>query len=84
MKFFRLNSPRVPAMLLTYRVEFYSPTGRSAGKSDPAYTASGPAPAPVTALHAAGSRAGIVLSWQRTPDVTADVLLQRTRLRRTR
>jgi hypothetical protein len=53
--------------LLAYRVEFFSPTGRSAGPSDPAFTATGTPPAPVEDLHAQGSRLGIVLQWNPSP-----------------
>jgi hypothetical protein len=49
--------------LLAYRVEFFSPANRSAGLSSPAFTATGPAPAPVEGLHAEGSHLGIVLQW---------------------
>lgn len=65
-----------PPQLLTYRVEFFSPTHRSAGLSNQAFTASGPGPAPVENLHAQGSRLGTILSW--TPSQSpGDVLLQR-------
>jgi hypothetical protein len=49
--------------LLAYRVEFFSAANRSAGLSAPAFTATGPAPAPVENLHADGSRLGIILQW---------------------
>ena len=42
------GSPR----LLAYRVEFFSPVGRSAGTSAPAFTVAGPPPAPVQDLRA--------------------------------
>jgi hypothetical protein len=66
------GSPR----LLAYRVEFFSPAGRSAGASAPAFTATGPSPAPVDDLHAEGSRLGVVLGWNATAQ-PGDVLLQR-------
>lgn len=56
-----------PAQLLAYRVEFFSPAQRTAGFSNPAYTATGPAPAPVKGLRAQGSRLGIILSWDPAP-----------------
>ena len=65
-----------PAKLLIYRVEFFSPAGRSAGLSEPAFTASGSAPAPVDNLHAEGTRLGILLSWNSSSD-PGDVLLHR-------
>jgi hypothetical protein len=66
------GSPR----LLAYRVEFFSPAGRSAGASDPAFTATGPSPAPVEDLHAEGSRLGAVLAWNASAQ-PGDILLQR-------
>jgi hypothetical protein len=65
-----------PPRLLAYRVEFFSPSGRSAGNSAPAFTLAGPSPGPVEALHAEGSRLGVVLNWapSRQP---GDVLLRR-------
>ena len=72
------------AELLTYRVEFFSPAQRSAGLSNPAYTAAGAAPAPVTGLRAQGSRLGIVLRWNPEPgppggssSSSAEVVLRR-------
>jgi hypothetical protein len=69
-----------PRHLLGYRVEFFSPDGRSAGKSEAAFTASGPIPAPVAGLRASGTRAGILLQWQPASSAQDDVLLQRTGL----
>lgn len=66
-----------PPRLLSYRVEFFSDAGRSAGKSDAAYTVAGSAPAAVTGLHADGSRLGVVLSWTALPASEGEVLLQR-------
>jgi hypothetical protein len=66
--------------LLGYRVEFFSPDGRSAGKSEAAFTASGPIPAPVAGLHASGTRGGILLQWEPGSSTNEDVLLQRTEL----
>lgn len=65
-----------PPRLLGYRVEFFTPTGRSAGPSAPAYTAAGSAPAPVEDLHAEGSRLGVVLTWSASAQ-PGDVLLRR-------
>lgn len=69
-----------PRHLLGYRVEFFSPDGRSAGKSEPAFTASGPIPAPVAGLSASGTRGGILLQWEPASSAQGDVLLQRTEL----
>ncbi|MGA8940971.1 MAG: hypothetical protein WB439_17540, partial [Acidobacteriaceae bacterium] len=59
--------------------EFFSPTNRSAGFSAPAFTASGPAPAPVNNLHADGTRLGILLSWNDLQG-PGEVLLHREEL----
>jgi hypothetical protein len=60
--------------LLAYRVEFFNASGRSAGKSDAAYTVAGVAPAQVRGLRAEGSRAGIALRWQPQPGESSVVL----------
>ena len=62
--------------LLAYRVEFFSPAGRSAGLSSPAFTATGPSPTPVDDLHAQGTRLGTLLSWSPSQQ-PGDVLLHR-------
>lgn len=54
-----------PPRLLTYVVELRNHAGRTAGPSNPAYAASGPAPAPITGLSADVRAQGIVLLWQR-------------------
>ncbi len=69
------GSPR----LLTYRVEFLNKAGKSAGQSNPAFTAAGTAPAPIADLHADGTRSGIWLQWTRDPS-TSDILLHRVAL----
>ena len=66
------GSPR----LLTYRVEFFSPAGQSAGASAPAATAAGSPPPPAGNLHAEGSRLGVVLSWDPSAQ-PGDILLRR-------
>ena len=68
-----------PPQLLAYRVEFFSPANRSAGPSNEAFTASGPAPAPVANLHAEGSRLGIIVQWSPSP-TPGDVILRREEL----
>lgn len=64
--------------LLRYQVEFLSPNGRSAGRSNTAFTAAGSPPTPVAALHATGTRAGILLDWSASN--TGEVLLHRSSL----
>ena len=66
-----------PPRLLSYRIEFFSDTGRSAGKSEAAYTVAGSTPLRVTDLHAEGSRLGVVLSWTPAPAEEGEVLLRR-------
>lgn len=66
-----------PARLLSYRVEFRGLNGRSAGPSEPAYTAAGQAPPAVQDFAAEGSRAGVILHWRRQNADHADILLRR-------
>jgi hypothetical protein len=66
--------------LLGYRVEFFNDRNRSAGKSEPVYTAAGTAPETVAAFHASGTRAGALLGWTPAPAATGDVLLHRVSL----
>jgi len=66
--------------LLSYEVEVINAAGRSAGVSNPAYTASGAAPDPVSGLQAAVTRQGVVLHWEQTSDTGAEILLRRERL----
>lgn len=64
--------------LLRYQVVFLSPLGKSAGPSNTAFTAAGPAPVPIEALQATGTRAGTRIQW--SPMAPGDVLLNRTPL----
>jgi len=66
-----------PPRLLSYRVEFFSAAGRSAGRSDAAYTVAGSAPAAVNGLRVEGSRMGVVVSWDTAATADGEVLLQR-------
>jgi hypothetical protein len=66
--------------LLAYRVEFFSDRNRSAGKSEPAFTAAGKAPEPIADLRAGGTRAGALLEWTPSPAAAGDVLLHRVSL----
>ncbi len=65
--------------LLTYEVEVLNDAGRSAGASNPAYAASGAAPAPVSGVHADVTEHGVMLSWEQSPDTSAEILLRRER-----
>jgi hypothetical protein len=53
---------------LTYRVELQNESGRSAGWSEPAWTASGPAPGSVEALTVASRREGALVRWRPRTD----------------
>lgn len=66
-----------PARLLAYRVELCNAAGKSAGKSEAAYTAAGEAPPPVQDLRAEGTRLGILLTWH-AADSKDPVVLERT------
>ena len=70
------GSPR----LIGYRIEFFNDLGSSAGKSQAAFTASGPAPTPVSALQAEGTRQGVLLRWTAVHNPSDEVLLHRLAL----
>ncbi|HZQ44368.1 MAG TPA: hypothetical protein VFA99_14030 [Acidobacteriaceae bacterium] len=64
--------------LLLYRVQLDNLQGKTAGWSDPAFTAAGTAPPPVQALSAEETRAGILLRWHPTASPSpGNVLLRR-------
>ncbi len=65
-----------PAKAIGYRVEVRNAAGRSAGYSDPAFTAAGAAPAPVAGFSAQGTRLGVELQWAPVAGA-GEVLLQR-------
>ena len=48
---------------ISYEVELRTPSGASAGYSDPVYTAAGAAPPPVRDFRAEGTRLGVLLRW---------------------
>lgn len=48
---------------IAYCVELKTPSGATAGYSDPVYAAAGTAPAQVSELRAEGTRVGVVLHW---------------------
>ena len=52
-----------PPRLLSYRVELSNGRGKSAGASDPVFSASGPAPPPAGALTAVARKPGALLTW---------------------
>ena len=56
-----------PPQLLTYYVELENHAHKSAGRSNPAYAASGPAPPPVDAPQALVQTGGVELAWQPAP-----------------
>ncbi len=65
--------------LLSYRVQLFNTSNRTAGPSAPAFAAAGAAPPPVRQLHASSARAGIVLEWR--PEAAAvPIELDRTLL----
>jgi hypothetical protein len=64
--------------LLACRLRLSNLEDRTAGWSEPAYTASGVAPQPVDGLHAEETPAGILLGWQ--PGGPNEVLIQRQSL----
>jgi hypothetical protein len=66
-----------PPRMLSYRVEFFNDTGRSAGPSEAALTVAGSAPAAVGNFHAEGSRLGVVLSWDAALAAEGEVILKR-------
>jgi hypothetical protein len=61
--------------LLAYRVQLSNLEGKTAGWSQPAYTAAGTSPQAVEGLHAEETRSGILLRWQ--PGSGNEVLLER-------
>jgi hypothetical protein len=63
--------------LLRYNVELLNASSRSAGLSEPAFTAAGQAPLAVAGLHAQGSRLGIVLGWDQSPQQSGDIAFER-------
>lgn len=64
--------------LLVYRIQLSNLEGKTAGWSEPAYTAAGNPPAAVEGLRAEETRAGILLQWQpEAGSPGADVLLRR-------
>ncbi len=67
-----------PDALLTYRVQLFNAKNKTAGPSDPAYVAAGPAPTPIANLTATASAQGAILRWQLSP-AASTVELERLR-----
>lgn len=65
---------------LAYRVELKNENGRSAGLSEPAWTASGNTPGVVSRLAVASRRAGALVTWQAQKDDESWVEVSRLRL----
>ena len=77
---------RLPAALrqgsaraIRYRVELRREDGQSAGFSDAAVVAAGAAPPSVAQFAAQGTRRGVLLQWQPTPD-GGEILIERRQL----
>lgn len=66
--------------LLALRLQLSSLEGKTAGWSEPAYTASGTAPEPVEGFHAEETPSGILLHWQPAGNGGGEVLLHRENL----
>jgi len=66
--------------LLTYEVQVMNAAERSAGASNLALAASGPAPAVVSGLQASVTEPGVVLRWNRAANAGAEILLRRGRI----
>ncbi|HEY0307930.1 MAG TPA: hypothetical protein VGB94_07205, partial [Acidobacteriaceae bacterium] len=69
-----------PALLLTYEVQVLNAAERSAGASNLALAASGPAPSLVMGLQASVAERGVVLHWNQATDAGAEILLRRERV----
>ena len=61
-----------PERLLRYEVALQNHAGKSAGPSNPAYSAAGNSPAAVTGLTAQVRQDGVLLSWKPVPDPGRD------------
>jgi hypothetical protein len=64
--------------LITYTVELRNHSGHTAGPSNPAYSASGTAPAPAAAFGADTQPDGILLRWHPVADSSTLIRIQRT------
>ncbi len=64
--------------LITYTVELLNRNGRTAGPSNPAWSASGTAPAQTSGFAADIHTDGVLLHWQPTQDASSVIRIQRT------
>jgi hypothetical protein len=64
--------------LITYTVELRNHRGRTAGPSNAAWSASGPAPAPTAAFAADIHSEGVLLHWQPAQDKSTLIRIERT------
>jgi hypothetical protein len=71
------NAATGDSKLLLYRVQLSNLEGKTAGWSDPAYTAAGKTPVAVTGLRAEATRAGVLLRWQPAAAAAQDEVLLR-------
>jgi hypothetical protein len=67
-----------PQQLITYTIELRNRRGRTAGASNPAWSASGAAPTQANAFTAETHAAGVLLHWQPTPDASTLIRIERT------
>ena len=72
-----------PDRLLRYEVALPNHAGKSAGPSNPAYSAAGNSPAAVTGLTGQMRQDGVLLSWKPVPDPGRSILFRIERLQLT-
>jgi hypothetical protein len=66
--------------VIAYRVQLLNSAGRTAGPSNPAYVASGPAPRPIQDLHATATKQGVVLEWMRSAETGSSEMVELERV----
>jgi hypothetical protein len=74
---------RQPDRLLRYEVALQNHAGKSAGPSNPAYSAAGSSPAAVTALTSQVRQDGVLLGWKPVPESGHSILFRIERLQLT-
>ncbi len=72
-----------PDRLLRYEVALRNHAGKSAGPSNPAYSAAGAGPPPLTGLTGQVRQDGVLLSWKPVPDPGGSVFFRIERLQLT-
>jgi hypothetical protein len=72
-----------PDRLLRYEVALQNHAGKSAGPSNPAYSAAGNSPAAVTGLTGQVRQDGVLLSWKPVPDPGRSIFFRIERLQLT-